>query len=93
MEMAHGISVNTESKLVKFVSRVKYANYAIKYLPFRNPLDGFLCLLDEFHVNWYISSNYLHIIKIPDKFCILQYFQWKIHFQIELCLYLIVQLL
>ena len=50
MEMAHGISVNTESKLVKFVSRVKYANYAIKYLPFRNPLDWFLCLLDEFHV-------------------------------------------
>ena len=58
--MANGISVNTESMLLKLVSRVKYThfitNYAIKYLPFRNPLDGFLCLLEEFLVKEYFKN-------------------------------------
>ena len=57
-KLAISISVNTETKLPKLVSRVWdwhfITNYAIKYLPFWNPLDGILCLLDEFNVNCYI---------------------------------------
>ena len=48
------ISLNTETKLLNLISMIKHRHfiiiYAIKFLPFWNPLAGILCLLCESHV-------------------------------------------